>query len=152
MHVRPATPDDAETLAAFNAGLARETEDKELDRDVLLRGVRALLADPAKGRYLVAEEDGRPLGALALTLEWSDWRDGWFWWIQSVYVDPEARGRGVYRALHEQVVAEARSAGDVRGIRLYVEKENTAAQRTYEKVGMSPSCYDIYEQVLIPVD
>ncbi len=145
VHVRPAGPDDRDVLVDFNAALAAETEDKQLDRERLSVGVAALLADPAKGRYLVAEEDGRVLGALAITTEWSDWRDGWFWWIQSVYVHAEARGRGVYRLLHEEVLRQARVREDVCGVRLYVEEDNTAARRTYERRGMHETSYRLYE-------
>ncbi|HKX46089.1 MAG TPA: GNAT family N-acetyltransferase, partial [Planctomycetota bacterium] len=130
--------------------MARETEDKSLDPAVLERGVRRALADPAKGRYLVAEQDGRAVGGLLLTLEWSDWRDGWFWWIQSVYVEPEARGAGAYRALHEHVLAEARRDPDVRGVRLYVEVENTRARAVYERLGMAELAYRVYGLELAP--
>jgi ribosomal protein S18 acetylase RimI-like enzyme len=146
--VRPARAADRDAVAAFNAAMARETEHRELDRATLARGVERGLADPAKGRYFVAEVDGEVAGCLMVTTEWSDWRDGWFWWIQSVYVDPAHRGRGVYGALHEHVRATARAAGDVVGIRLYVEKDNTRAQRTYRKLGMTETDYRLYEELL----
>ena len=148
MQIRSATAADVETLVRFNAAMADETEDKALDQDVLRRGVTALLEDPLRGRYLLAEEDGATLGALAITLEWSDWRNGWFWWIQSVYVPPEARRRGVYRALYAKVLDEARAAGDVCGLRLYVERENAPAQETYASLGMSPAAYQMYEAII----
>jgi ribosomal protein S18 acetylase RimI-like enzyme len=146
--VRPARAADRDAIAAFNAAMARETEHRELDLATLTRGVERGLADPAKGRYFVAELDGRVAGCLMVTTEWSDWRAGWFWWIQSVYVDPAQRGRGVYGALHEHVRTAARAAGDVVGIRLYVEKDNTRAQRAYRKLGMTETDYRLYEELL----
>lgn len=146
--VRPAVAADRDVIAAFNAAMARETEQRELDPATLLRGVERGLADVAKGRYFVAELDGRTAGCLLVTTEWSDWRDGWFWWIQSVYVAPDCRGRGVYGALHEHVRAAARAAGDVVGLRLYVERENVRAQRTYQKLGMTETDYRLYEELL----
>lgn len=146
--VRAATPDDAATIAAFNLAMARETEDKGLDEAALLRGVGRALGDPVRGRYRVAELDGLVVGCLLVTREWSDWRDAWFWWIQSVYVAAAARRRGVYSALHEDVLAQARAAGDVCGVRLYVETENRAAQATYERLGMRRAHYHMYEVAL----
>lgn len=145
MHVRPAVAADAETLVSFNAAMAQETEDKPLDLAVLRRGIDALLGDPARGRYLVAVEAGEVLGALAITTEWSDWRNGWFWWIQSVYVTPGARRRGVYRTLHDAVLESARADEQVCGVRLYVEHENAVARRTYESLGMTETGYRLYE-------
>ena len=145
MRVRPATPADLDVLVDFNAAMALETEDRRLDPDRLRAGVSTALSDPARGAYRVAERDGRVVGALLLTREWSDWRNGWFWWIQSVYVAPDARGRGVYRALHESVLAEARADGKVCGVRLYVEQDNRAAQATYAAVGMRRARYAVYE-------
>lgn len=105
----------------------------------------AVLADPAKGSYRVATRAGAVTGQLMLTTEWSDWRCGWWWWIQSVYVAPEARRGGVYRALHRSVLEDATLAGDVRGVRLYVEQENVRAQRTYEALGMARGRYLVFE-------
>jgi len=136
MNIRPAILDDAAVLVAFNQEMAQETESKSLDIDTLGAGVRAALGDRAKGRYFVAHDGGDVLGALMVTLEWSDWRNGDFWWIQSVYVKPAARKRGVYRALHEHVVAAARAAGAV-GVRLYVEPHNARAIATYERLRMA---------------
>jgi GNAT superfamily N-acetyltransferase len=142
--VRAATPADFELLVTFNAAMALETEGKRLDPERLRAGVQAALADPLRGRYLVAEHDGRAAGALLLTREWSDWRNGWFWWIQSVYVAPQARRAGVYRALHAEALRHAAEAGAV-GVRLYVDRGNSGAQRTYERLGMQPSHYVFYE-------
>ena len=125
--------------------MAEETEGRHLDLMRLGRGVARALTDRSRGRYLVAERDGEVVGALFVTLEWSDWRNGWFWWIQSVYTSPAERRTGVYRALHEQVLAEARAAGDVCGVRLYVERENESAQTTYARLGMRRTGYLLYE-------
>lgn len=146
--VRPGREEDRDTIAAFNAAMARETEGKELDLAVLRSGVERAISDPSRGRYLVAELDGRVAGCLFVTREWSDWHDRWYWWIQSVYTQPDARGRGVYTALHERVRDEARAAGDVAAIRLYVEKRNRRAQRTYRALGMVDSDYLVYEEVV----
>lgn len=150
VRVRAATAADAEAIAAFNLAMARETEDKSLDEAALLRGVRRALGDAERGSYRVAELEGEVAGCLLVTREWSDWRDAWFWWIQSVYVAASARRRGVYRALHEDVLAGARAAGDVCGVRLYVETENRAAQATYESLGMRRAHYHMYELALRP--
>lgn len=144
--VRPAEPRDHETLVAFAAAMARETEGKELDEATLRAGVAALLADPARGRTFVVESGGAVVASLMLTFEWSDWRNGWWWWIQSVYVAPEARRRGHYRRLHEHVRAEAARQPDVCGLRLYVETDNRGAQATYRAMGMREAPYRIYEQ------
>lgn len=143
--IRRAGPGDAGALVAFNLAMAAETEGRALDRDTLSAGVRAALADPDLGRYYVAEQDGRVLGALMVTREWSDWRNGQFWWIQSVYVEPGARGRGLYRALYDHVLGRAREDPGVCGLRLYVEAENRRARAVYEHLGMQPSTYRLYE-------
>jgi GNAT superfamily N-acetyltransferase len=143
--IRLAAPGDAETIARFNQAMAQETEGRQLDFERLRRGVQAVLSDPSKGRYWVAEIDGRLAGQLLITFEWSDWRNGAFWWIQSVYVDPAFRRRGVFRALYEHVARQARQAPDVCGLRLYVEQDNRRAQAAYERLGMHPAPYRIYE-------
>jgi GNAT superfamily N-acetyltransferase len=143
--VRAARPEDHALLVEFNRAMARETESLELDLERVSRGVRAALLDPSRGFYLIAEHAGRPAGGLMVTREWSDWRDGWVWWIQSVYVAPHARRRGIYRALHGQVLREARARGDVVGVRLYVDRANRGAQATYAALGMQPSHYLMFE-------
>ncbi len=150
MQIRDGIPADAPTLVDFNARMALETEGKALDCATLTRGVERVLRDRTLGRYFVVEGDhgkGELVGCLMITLEWSDWRDGHFWWIQSVYVRDDMRGRGVYSSLHNHVVDEARRAGNVVGVRLYVEPHNARAQRTYEKLGMKKT-YDVMEQPL----
>ena len=145
MTVRRAGPDDLEVVVAGNTGLAQETEDLELDAARLSAGVREVLKHPSRGFYLLGERGGQVVGQLMLTTEWSDWRNGEFWWIQSVYVHPDARRTGVYRGLYEQVLALAREHGNVCGVRLYVEHENERAQQTYAALGMQRSCYAMFE-------
>lgn len=146
VRIRAAQPTDCALLVDFAIAMARETESQELDRATVERGVAALLADPAKGRTFLLEEAGVPVATLMLTTEWSDWRDGWFWWIQSVYVAPASRGRGHYRRLHEHVRALAAAQPDVYGLRLYVERENTGAQATYRALGMHETYYRLFEE------
>lgn len=147
LFVRNAKPEDAAIIAEFNARLARETEGKSLNAEILARGVKALLADPMKGRYFIACEGDDVVGQVAISFEWSDWRDGWFWWLQSVYVRADARGRSVFRTLHQHVVHEARE-NDVIGLRLYVEQDNAPGKRTYEALGFLPTSYNVFEQHL----
>lgn len=143
--VREAVEGDVVTIAAFNSAMAVETEGKELEPAVVLAGVAAVVRRRELGFYLVAEVDGEVSGQLMITTEWSDWRNGFFWWVQSVYVKPEFRRVGVYSRLYERVREMALAAGDVRGIRLYVAKENVPAQRVYERLGMGDSGYLLYE-------
>jgi ribosomal protein S18 acetylase RimI-like enzyme len=143
--VRPARADDLAVLVDFNAALARETESRELDRPTLERGVATLLADPTKGRYFVAEDDGVVVGALCITYEWSDWRNAVFWWIQSVYVRAEHRRTGVYTALYRAIEAQAREDAGVCGLRLYVDHDNARAQSVYAALGMRESHYRFFE-------
>lgn len=144
--VRRAAHGDDELLIGFNLAMARESEDKGLDPNVLAAGVRNLLARPADGFYLVAEVDGQVAGSLMVTFEWSDWRNGRFWWIQSVYVDPGFRRRGVYSAMHHHVRSAAKADPEGCGIRLYVEKANTGAQTTYHTLGMVTTHYQLFEE------
>jgi len=150
IRVRPARPDDAAQLADFNAALARESEERELEPARLLSGVSRLLADSGRGLYFVAERDGRALGCCMLTREWSDWRDGWFLWLQSVYVEPAARGAGVFRALWAEVRRHAAGDADVIGLRLYVERDNARARAVYAALGLHETDYRLYEIALPP--
>ncbi|MCB1692490.1 MAG: GNAT family N-acetyltransferase [Pseudomonadales bacterium] len=143
--VRPARIDDARTIADFNVAMALETEDKQLEERYILPGVEYLLSTRGAGFYLVALANGAAAGCLAITYEWSDWRCGNFWWIQSVYVHPDYRRLGVFRALYDDVMNAARAAPDCCGIRLYVEKENTRAQQTYLDLGMIETGYRLFE-------
>lgn len=143
--VRDAVAADAEVIAEFNSQLAWETEQKRLDPATISAGVRAVLLDRRKGRYLVACDGETVVGQLMHTYEWSDWRNGDIWWLQSVYVSQSYRRRGVFRLLFEHLAEAARHEPNVVGIRLYVEEHNTAAQATYTKLGMQDSGYVVFE-------
>lgn len=147
IQIRRGEPRDTTVLAGFNMAMAEETENLKLLPDVITAGVSAILGDPARGFYLVAESAGEIVGALMVTSEWSDWRNGFFWWIQSVYVRPEYRRLGIYRHLHEHLRELARSQPDVCGLRLYVERENARAQATYMRLGMHETHYLLYEEL-----
>ena len=144
--IRPAAERDIGVIAANNAALALETEHRRLAPDIVHAGVVAALEDPAKGRYFVAEQNGKVVGQIMHTYEWSDWRNGCFWWIQSVYVAQEARGHGVFRRLFNHLRALARAQPGVCGLRLYVERDNTRAQRTYLQCGLVDSGYLVMEE------
>jgi ribosomal protein S18 acetylase RimI-like enzyme len=150
--VRRAEAADLDVLAGFAQAMARETEDKALAPDTVREGIRAALEAPDRGAYFIAEDaaasDEAAAGALMVTREWSDWRNGFFWWIQSVYVRPAWRRRGVYRRLYEHVRRRAESEDEVCGLRLYVEKKNAAARAAYEALGMEETHYRMYEVVL----
>jgi ribosomal protein S18 acetylase RimI-like enzyme len=139
--VRPATAADLDTVVRFNAALAWESEGKKLHEPTLRAGVLAQLTDPAKGFYTIAESGGAIVGQVLITFEWSDWRNGWYWWIQSVYVDAHARRSGVFRALFDHLKAKATADPTVIGLRLYVERENERAQRTYAALGLVEEPY-----------
>lgn len=144
-NVRIADATDCDWIAANNIAMARETEGIVLDPSTARAGAAHALADPARAVYYLAEREGKTVGQMMITPEWSDWRDAHFWWIQSVYVQPEARGAGVYRALHRHVEALARVRPDVCGLRLYVERENRRAQHVYERMGMRQTSYRLFE-------
>lgn len=147
--IRSACTEDVEAIVAFSAAMALETEGRALDRERLRDGTRSLLATPAHGFFLVAEQRGKQgstvVGQLMVTYEWSDWRNAVFWWIQSVYVDPSWRRRGIFRKLHAAVMATAKDHSQVCGVRLYVESNNRLAQEVYRKVGLKPSSYTVFE-------
>ena len=144
-HIRSAVASDAETIAGFNIAMATEVEKKTIPVSVAVPGVTAVLDDPLKGFYLLAESNGVPVASLMITYEWSDWSNAVYWWVQSVYVVPERRRQGVYAAMYGHVLDIARQAGNVCGIRLYVFDENDRAQRTYEALGMERARYTIFE-------
>jgi len=150
IHVRQAGPPDADLLVGFSAAMAKETEDRQLDLARLHEGTRSLLAASERGFFILAElEEGgfrRPVGQLMITFEWSDWRNGTFWWVQSVYVDPVWRRQGVYRSMHAHIVSKAKADPSVCGIRLYVDRHNQTAQSVYQRVGLAPSGYWVFEQ------
>jgi len=145
--IREVKPGDAETIASFSQGIAEETEGKHLDEATILAGVSRLLAEPARGRYWLAEVDGRVVGQTMVTYEWSDWRNGNVWWIQSVYVISDYRRKGVFTALYAEVESLARQDADACGIRLYVEKQNERAQATYRALGMQSDTYLVMESM-----
>jgi ribosomal protein S18 acetylase RimI-like enzyme len=145
--IRRADPADASVLIDFNTEMAYETEGKELDRDVITAGIQKLLNNNSLGFYVVAEINGEIAGSLMITTEWSDWRNGDFWWIQSVYVRPEYRRRGIYRSLYEFIKQSAGKTPDVCGFRLYVERDNSAARKTYESLGMHETSYRLFEEI-----
>ena len=142
---RDAAPGDAARIIEFQLAMARETEDLDLDREILTRGVGAVFADPSLGRYFVAENDGEVIASLMITYEWSDWRSGMVWWIQSVYVVPSFRRRGVYAGLYSHVKALVERDPAIRGIRLYVDSRNTGAQEAYTRLGMNGEHYKVFE-------
>jgi GNAT superfamily N-acetyltransferase len=144
--IRRATPADAALIAEFNTLLAAESEDVVLAPEKIAAGVAAVLADPLKGLYYLAEEGGQVVGQMGVTYEYSDWRDGWWWWIQSVYVRPRHRRQGVFRALYEHVEGQARADPTVVGLRLYVEHENDVARQTYQRLGLTQTGYLVMEK------
>lgn len=148
IEVRAGEERDAERIAEFNTRLAWETERIRLDPEVILAGVRGMLGDASKGRYFVAEYEGQVVGQIMHTYEWSDWRNGFLWWIQSVYVEGEFRGRGIFRMLFEHLKQEAVRGKGV-GVRLYVEEENHSAQEVYQKLGMLCAGYEVLELPLV---
>ncbi len=147
MIIRQALSQDAAELAEFNCNMARETEGVELIPEVIRDGVQALIDHPERGFYLVVELDNGIQASLMVTNEWSDWRNGMFWWIQSVYVRPAYRRQGLYRTLYERVKELAEQDESVCGFRLYVEQDNQAAQKTYATLGMQETGYRIYEEL-----
>lgn len=160
--IRPALATDVDHIAQFQLDMAMETEHKTLDRDTVRRAVRKVLDDPARGFYLVAVESGPvvedesdwqagspPVGSLLVTTEWSDWRDSYLWYIQSVFVAPALRRQGIFRQLYEEVLRRAR-AEQIAFVRLYVETENLRAQQVYESLGMKRLPYYMYDIALDP--
>lgn len=145
LQIRRATLDDAEMIVRMNAALAEETEHLELNPQRLMHGVQAVLQDCSKGFYTVAEVERLIVGQMMVTFEWSDWRNATIWWVQSVYVRPEYRRRGIYKKLYNTLFVEAESRKEIGGLRLYVSNENTSAQEVYQRLGLRKSHYDLYE-------
>lgn len=146
--IRSACTDDISDIAQFNIAMAQETEERQLDPETIQSGVSGVIQSHAHGFYLIAERDQVAVGSLLITFEWSDWRNGTLWWIQSVYVKPEHRRTGVFKALYYTVIARAQAAKSVRGIRLYVEQENLDAQSVYQKLSMQKTPYQMFERML----
>ena len=143
---RPAVPADRDVIARYNAAMALETESKTLDLPTLTAGVQRVFDEPGLGRYFVAEHpEAGVVGCAMVTDEWSDWRNGVIWWLQSVYVHPDHRRRGVFSKIYHAIRAAGDEAGGVIGYRLYVEHDNAAAKDTYRELGMSPGGYEVYE-------
>ncbi|WP_455507093.1 N-acetyltransferase family protein [Clostridium sp.] len=145
MNIRKALNKDIDVIARYNYNLAYETENKILDMNILTKGVEAIIKDENKGIYHVCEINGEVVGQIMYTFEWSDWRNGTFLWIQSAYVNKEFRGMGVFKALYKFIRDIADNDNNICGIRLYVEKENTIAKKTYKNIGMKECNYYIYE-------
>ena len=136
---------NVEDIARFQVDMAMESEGLALEYERVRRGVQAVMDDEAKGRYVIAQIDGAVVGCLMITREWSDWNCCWYWWIQSVYVVPEHRGRGIYKAMYNKVLDLAKAEG-ISQIRLYVDKSNSTAQTVYQKLGMAECHYCLYEK------
>lgn len=145
MNIRKALNKDIDVIARYNYNLAYETENKILDMNILTKGAEAIIKDENKGIYHVCEINGEVVGQIMYTFEWSDWRNGTFLWIQSAYVNKEFRGMGVFKALYKFIRDIADNDNNICGIRLYVEKENTIAKKTYKNIGMKECNYYIYE-------
>jgi len=142
---REGTPSDVSVIVDFQVAMARETEELDLDRDICTRGVQGVFDDPSRGRYFLAESDGTVIASLMITYEWSDWRNGNVWWIQSVYVVPSFRGQRVYAGLYSHVQRLVQADDGIRGIRLYVDRRNVSAQSVYTKLGMNGEHYQVFE-------
>ena len=145
MFVRKATKEECNTIVEFQLAMAKETEGIDLDRPTVEKGVKAVFSDSTKGNYYIAEEDGRIAGSLLTTFEWSDWRNGTILWIQSVYVHPDFRRQGVYRSLYAHLKEQVQNDKKLNGIRLYADKSNITAHKTYIKMGMNHDHYVTFE-------
>ena len=146
INIRKATEADIDDIVAFNLAMARETEGLRLNEATLSAGVKAVFQDDKKGFYLVAEVKGKTRGCLMITYEWSDWRNGLFWWIQSVYIEEGFRRKGLFKNLFKQTQTLTRDIEEVVGTRLYVEKDNIRAQETYLNLGMKKTNYYLFEE------
>ena len=145
IEIRPGRREDAPNIVDFQIRMAKETEDFALDRSTVEKGVQAVFDDPHKGAYWIAELDGEVAGCLLTVPEWSDWRNGTVLWIHSVYVIPSARRRGIFRMMYENLKTRVEQSADLRGLRLYVERENERAQKTYNAMGMDGNHYKMFE-------
>jgi ribosomal protein S18 acetylase RimI-like enzyme len=143
--IRDANIKDHSHIVDFQMAMALETEELILEQNTLSKGVKAVLEDPSKARYFIAEGEGKPAGMLMITTEWSDWRNRWVWWIQSVYILPECRKMGIYKILYEHVKRIVSNSDSIGGIRLYVDRRNTRAQAVYTNLGMNGDHYATFE-------
>ena len=145
--IRKAAPADIEILIHFQQRLAGETESMQLDRDLLRTGIQAMFDDPSRGLYYMAEFDGEVAGCHMITYEWSDWRNGTVWWLQSVYIRESMRKRGIFKAMYDNLTKMIAADDGVSGLRLYVEKSNHRAQQTYRAMGMNGDHYFVFEKM-----
>ncbi len=145
IEIRRGRQKDASNIVDFQIRMAKEAEDLSLDRPTVEKGVQAVFDDPHKGAYWIAELDGIVAGCLLTVPEWSDWRNGTVLWIHSVYVIPSARRRGIFRMMYENLKTTVEQSADLRGLRLYVERENERAQKTYSAMGMDGNHYKLFE-------
>ncbi|MCU0715774.1 MAG: GNAT family N-acetyltransferase [Pirellula sp.] len=152
IEIRQAIPSDVEIIAQYNIALCRETEGRELDLVTVTNGVKRIVSEPNRGKYFVAEIDGEVVGQAAHTFEWSDWRNGEIWWIQSVYVHPRFRNQGVFRALFNHIEELGEVNCDCCGIRLYMERENQTARESYRRLGFGETGYVVFERMFSRVD
>jgi GNAT superfamily N-acetyltransferase len=144
VNIRKAVISDAQAIIDFQQKMAWETEQMVLIPEIITKGVNAVFDNPARGQYWVAEEEGNVVTSLLITFEWSDWRNANVWWLQSVYVLPSFRRTGIFRSMYLHIKKEADKLG-VAGLRLYVESNNSRAQKTYEALGMKSEHYTMYE-------
>ena len=144
MEISTGTYNDIEAITGFQIAMALESEGTVLDAEKVRNGVTAVMEDESKGTYIVARTEDRPVASLMITREWSDWNNGWYWWIQSVYVMPEYRGQGIFRAMYTKVIELAKEQ-KIAQVRLYVDRQNTNAQEVYQKLGMEECHYLMYE-------
>ena len=145
VEIRRAKLSDSQRIVELQLRMAQETEGLDLNRDVVSKGVCGVFQEPARGTYWVAEEKGEILGVLLAIPEWSDWRNGTVLWIHSLYVVPEARGRGVFKKLYLNLKKQVEQSPELVGLRLYVDKQNKSAQKIYDKLGMNKDHYELYE-------
>lgn len=145
INIRPSKSEDISILADFQRCLADETENIYLDNEVVSAGLKALFADPAKGIYYVAEAEGKIIGCFLITYEWSDWRNGMVWWLQSVYIFPTHRRQGIFKKMYDHIIQMIHHDKNIIGLRLYVDKKNTHAQKVYQAMGMNGDHYTVFE-------
>lgn len=147
IEIRQAVSTDVETITQFNIALCRETEGRELDPTTVTAGVTRFVSEPNRGKYFVAVIDGKVVGQTAYTFEWSDWRNGEIWWIQSVYVHPDFRSQGVFRTLFNHIKELGEADVDCCGIRLYMEQDNDTARESYRRLGFGETGYVVFERL-----
>jgi GNAT superfamily N-acetyltransferase len=145
VQIRLALEEDVNVITDFQIKMALETEGVHLKKETVISGVNSVFLDPTKGKYFVAAEDKKVIASTLLTNEWSDWRNQWFLWIQSVYVIPEKRGKGIFRMMYEHIKEMVKNDNEIAGLKLYVDTENTNAIKTYKAIGMDGEHYKLFE-------